>query len=118
MSAPDRLPPDVDGEGNEIPRPMRICDVCGQVDDHPRHIVAFPPDTLPVNQAQLAAVLDMDWLTSEERAKIVADIVDTSTQLRHMDCCTTVGCPDGTCDVHSNDLTGAALLAEILGGGQ
>jgi hypothetical protein len=94
-------------------RKLRICDVCGGVDDHPRHVLAAGLGEIPVNEANLAKVLADDSLTAEEKAAIVADIVDTTTQLRHLDCCTTVGCPDGTCNRHSNDLKGGELLAAI-----
>jgi hypothetical protein len=106
------LPPDVTPDG-PVDRPMRICDVCGQVDNHPRHTLTASLGEIPVNQANLARVLGMTDLTDEVKAAIVADIVDTTTQLRHFDCCTNVGCPDGTCNNHSNALVGAALLADI-----
>ena len=94
-------------------RALRICDVCGGVDDHPRHILAAGVGEIPVNQENLAKVLADESLAPEDKARIVADIVDTTTQLRHMDCCTNVGCPDGTCNRHSNDLKGGALLDAI-----
>jgi len=95
-------------------RPLRICDVCGGVDDHPRHLVAAALGEIPVNQANLAKVLADNSLDPDTKAAIVADIVDTTTQYRHFDCCTNVGCPDGTCDRLPNSLTGTALLDAIL----
>lgn len=53
---------------------------------------------------------------SDEGAKVVADFLDTSTQLRHMDCCRAVGCPDGTCDAVTSgaeDLKGAELQRHL-----
>lgn len=94
-------------------RPLRICDECGQVDDHPRHLVGFAPDTLPVNQEHITNVLAMD-LPDDVKAKIVVDIADTSTQYRHMDCCRAAGCPTGECNALP-DLKGEALLAHITG---
>lgn len=79
-------------------RPLRICDVCGGVDDHPRHVLAAAVGEIPVNSEHAKAVLAMSDLSEEERQKLVDDIFDTSTQLRHMDCCAQVGCPDGSCD--------------------
>lgn len=98
-------------------RPLRVCDVCGQVDDHPRHLVSFGPgEAPPVDQAMIASIVARDDLSADVRASIVADLADTTLQLRHMDCCRTVGCPTGDCLVTSPPelaLTGDALLAHI-----
>ena len=96
-------------------RPLRICDVCGGVDDHPRHALAAARGEIPVNQANLAKVMDDTALSTEDRARIIADIVDTTTQLRHMECCARVGCPDGTCNTIPAGLSGTALLEHITG---
>ena len=105
-------------------RPLRICDVCGQVDDHPRHLVMYAPDTVPVNQEHLASVIAMDGVSAEDKASIIADIIDTTTQYRHMDCCRSLGCvPEGAEDgttkpgpcMNMPDLQGPALLAHIQG---
>ena len=96
-------------------RALRICDVCGGVDDHPRHTLAAGQGEIPVNQANLAKVLDDTSLSTADKARIVADIVDTTTQLRHMDCCRQVGCPDGTCNTLPAGLSGSALLEHITG---
>jgi hypothetical protein len=93
-------------------RPLRICDVCGGVDDHPRHVLAAAVGEIPVNQENLSKVLADDSLSPDDKAAIVADIVDTTTQLRHMDCCRSVGCPDGTCNAMPA-LKGADLLAHL-----
>jgi hypothetical protein len=100
-----------------LDRPLRICDVCGQVDDHPRHLVAAALGEIPVNQENLSRVLADASLDTDTKAALIADIVDTTTQDRHFDCCTNVGCPDGTCDRHPNELTGTALLEAILAEG-
>lgn len=76
---------------------LRNCDVCGQVDDHPRHVFVGSPDTFPVNQGHIKAVFDMD-LSNEDKAAVVAQVTDTSVQQRHLDCCAQTGCPDGSCD--------------------
>ena len=77
---------------------LRNCDVCGQVDDHPRHVFVGSPDQFPVNQEQVAAVLAMDELSAQDRAQVIVQITDTTLQQRHMDCCHSRGCPDGSCD--------------------
>jgi hypothetical protein len=53
---------------------------------------------------------------------VIADLLDTSIQLRHMDCCAGVGCPDGSCNViHAmtpgdKTLTGKDLLKHLTSG--
>lgn len=97
-------------------RPLRICDVCGGVDDHARHVLAAGVGEIPVNQENLSRVLADDSLDPDTKAALVADIIDTTTQLRHIDCCRNVGCPDGTCNIilpaHVS-LTGAEQLEYI-----
>lgn len=78
-------------------RPLRICDLCGQVDDHPRHVVAHAPGSVPVNQPLVAQIKGTRGLSPEVKAAVIADIEDTSLELRHMDCCAQAGCPDGSC---------------------
>jgi hypothetical protein len=99
-------------------RPLRVCDVCGQVDTDPRHV--FGTSGLVPNQGHVLAVIARDDLTAEDRARIVADILDTTTQYRHPDCCASVGCPDEGLDsdcahLAATGLTGPALLAFIQG---
>jgi hypothetical protein len=97
---------------------IRVCDVCGAFDDHPRHVFAAAPGEFPVNEAHLAAALALtdDDFTAEERAHLVTTIVDTTEQDRHMDCCLAAGCPDGSCSVPgSSGFTGNDLRAFITG---
>lgn len=44
--------------------PVRVCHVCRQTDDHPRHVIDIPG----------------------------------LNETRHLDCCRSAGCPDGSCD--------------------
>jgi hypothetical protein len=74
----------------------RSCDVCGQVDDHPRHVI-HSDGTHPITGAP----------------------VDLSL-VRHMDCCSGAGCPDGSCDViveHAKGKQGSQLRAHIVKNG-
>lgn len=99
-------------------RPLRICDVCGQVDDHPRHVIAYAPgEAPPVNQEQIAAVIDLEGFDGAQKAAFIADLQDTTLQLRHMDCCRSVGCPTGSCN-EVPDLRGPKLLAHIQKGSE
>jgi len=64
---------------------LRICDVCGNVDELPRQvIVCTPSEAPPVNQAMVAAVLEHVDLDSDTKAAIVKDLSDTTLMLRHL----------------------------------
>jgi len=85
----------------------RVCDVCGGVDEHPRHsFTGVFEDVWPVNESAKEAVdsalqaLTADGsLTFSEANKIMADFLDTTQTDRHIDCCAEVGCPKaGTVD--------------------
>lgn len=104
-------------------RRLRICDVCGQVDDHPRH-EHYEGEGIPVRQDHLAAVIERTDLTNEDKTRIVAEIVDTASQQRHIDCCAEVGCPcvglDTECkkvlDAGGEGLKGMDLVEFIASG--
>lgn len=83
----------------------RVCDLCGGVDEGPRHVIAgviadaFPPnqdvhDTLTANiqKAMQAGDIDID-----DAFRLNADYTDTTSQDRHMACCARAGCPSQTC---------------------
>lgn len=72
---------------------MRVCDLCGDVDDHPRHVLAGrdigtfdPPSDEIVTKV-------LDNAPPEHRARLLRDLQDTGTQERHLDCCREAGCP-------------------------
>ena len=71
---------------------LRICDVCGDIDEKSRHV--FIASGLPVNEAHIAAVLDRSDIDSSERARIITEINDTTVQQRHFACCAQAGCPE------------------------
>lgn len=109
---PERMAPDV-VDGVEVPRPLRICEVCKQIDDYPRHVVGVPQDTVPVDAGLVVEVSKRTDLTDDEKESIVAYLLDTTTDIRHMNCCATVGCPTGDCNKYAGIADGAALLAAI-----
>jgi hypothetical protein len=96
-------------------RPLRVCDVCGQVDDHPRHVFVGSPDEYPVNDEMAEAILAMD-LSPEDKNRIYKEVQDTTVQQRHMDCCRDAGCPDGSCQQvtkGAEKLKGSKLVAHL-----
>jgi hypothetical protein len=97
---------------------MRICDLCGGVDDHPRHVIAYAAgDGVTPTEAALKAMEAAGPLGVG--AEIMAQISDTSTTMRHMDCCREAGCPDGTCNevtAGAEDLKGDKLVKHLTKG--
>jgi hypothetical protein len=98
-------------------RPLRVCDLCGGVDDHPRHVIAgamrdvFPRVADEVVDKVLANAPD------EHRGRLLRDLLDTSSSDRHRDCCREAGCPTGECDFLTEggrDLRGADLLEHTV----
>jgi hypothetical protein len=69
-------------------RPLRYCDVCGGLDDHPRHVQVLRrdmPDFRPTTEF-------LDGLESGP-VSALAQLVDGRTRVAHLDCCAAQGCP-------------------------
>jgi hypothetical protein len=100
------------GEG----RTLRVCDLCGGVDDHPRHVLAGGvADAYAAPSEEIVARV-LEQAPAAERARLIGELYDTSSQDRHMDCCREAGCPAGTCaevTEGAEDLRGAELLAHL-----
>jgi hypothetical protein len=84
-----------------VEHPTRVCDACGGVDDHPRHTYGGHGSGRfqSARPEAVAAVLGNTALSDEEKALHVADLTDLSSLALHYDCCRSMGCPTGTCDV-------------------
>jgi hypothetical protein len=95
-------------------RPIRVCDLCGGVDDHPRHVLSgdgpYPtPDQTVVDLVLANAPVDL-------RSFLIGQLLDTNASDRHMDCCRSAGCPTGSCGPQTagaEELRGGALLAHL-----
>jgi hypothetical protein len=92
------------------PRTLRLCDVCGKLDSHPRHVQGVPPgfpDTVPTDSF-------LEALPNGAPAKAVAELMDPSTIVRHMDCCAADGCLICTEVLAAvGGVTGAALVEAL-----
>lgn len=98
-------------------RLVRVCDLCGGVDDHPRHVVAGDPGIGPPDPELVQRILNADNVASEDKPALLADLYDTALLLRHLDCCREAGCPDGTCDAQTagaGSKTGKAMLDHLM----
>lgn len=97
-------------------RLLRVCDLCGAVDDHPRHVLAGGQrDVYPRPTDEILDKV-MKTAPAEQMARLVRELMDTSSSDRHLDCCREAGCPDGTCVTQTagaEDKRGADLLDHL-----
>ena len=93
-------------------RRRRICEVCLQVDDHPRHLEEVMDGT--------AAVLTFEQLNSlpeNTPPAAVAEVQDPTTRLHHIDCGAASGCVTcGDTLVFVGDAKGDKLLKKLQSG--
>jgi hypothetical protein len=103
-------------------RALQVCDVCGGVDDHPRHHAAggqadrFEAPSPNLIRKVAAACAD---LSPDVADQLMVELLDTGTTSRHLDCCRKAGCPSGDCDRRLagwDGTTGAGLLEHVLKG--
>jgi hypothetical protein len=73
-------------------RPVRLCESCLQVDDHPRHVLV----TTPGEGATPADVADRALREASEAghdlSALLSQIRDDTELDRHIDCCAADGC--------------------------
>lgn len=93
-------------------RPLRFCDICGGLDDHPRHVKLVPagtPGAVPADEF-------LDALQPGP-PKAVAQLLDPTTVIRHMDCCSANGCTTCTAtEAHIGGLRGQELIDALATG--
>jgi hypothetical protein len=81
----------------EPSRPLRVCDACGGVDDHPRHSFGGPvAGVFPAPTDELVDKV-LGAAPEGERGRLLRELLDTSSLELHKDCCRDRGCPTGTC---------------------
>jgi hypothetical protein len=73
-------------------RPVRGCDICGKVDDHPRHVIGVVDGGVPSDD------IVNKIIEAGADAAAIRQVLDPATTIRHMDCCAGAGCPDGSCN--------------------
>lgn len=86
---------------NEDTRPVRMCDSCGGVDSHPRHVFALADGDGKTSDEVAAKALESAG--QQHYMEILRQVRDDSLVMKHMDCCAEDGCPDGTCDALLGD---------------
>ncbi len=100
-------------------RPLRICDSCGQIDDHPRHVFATAEGGAGVSDPEVISKALNSAKTNEEKQAVLNAASDGFVLTKHMDCCEADGCPDGSCtEVRqgAEDKKGDDLVAHLTGG--
>jgi hypothetical protein len=93
-----------------------MCDSCGQVDDHPRHVHGTGEGGANTTPAILSLAFDAAGSDEEARQNLLRHAQDTTTQMKHLDCCAADGCPDGTCQLTvqgAEGKTGTAMLKHV-----
>lgn len=96
-------------------RPVRMCDGCGGVDDHPRHTHGLGPEDPNPTSPEIAKLAIEN--AGEHLEAIITQVRDVATQVKHMDCCRADGCPDGTCHLVTagvEDLRGYDLVDHLV----
>lgn len=79
-------------------RPLRVCDVCGQVDDHPRHVFgAYGAEFDLPDAALIQAVAKRTDLPDDVVNEAIRSLMDTTELCAHFDCCAQSGRCDGSC---------------------
>lgn len=81
--------------------PYRPCDLCGGVDQDPRHSFSgVVPDAHPVNDSvaatlsdNLKALTDSGDVEFGQAFSVMEAFRDTTSTDRHIDCCAAAGCP-------------------------
>lgn len=100
-------------------RVLRVCDLCGGVDDHPRHILgaSYDPngEPLPPPSDEIIAKV-VAAAPEKDRARLIRDLMDPTSSDRHLDCCAAAGCPSNTCapQVHDAPGTGRKMLEHLV----
>lgn len=97
-------------------RPLRVCDICGQVDDHPRHVFgAYGTQFELPDAALIQAVARRADLPEPVVTEAIRSLTDTTELCAHFDCCAGSGRCDGSCaaQVAAAGGGGAALVAHV-----
>lgn len=97
-------------------RPLRACALCGQVDDHPRHVLGRtvaarlprPPEAVVARVVDAVAGIP-------DGPRILRELLGERGAYRHLDCCREAGCPDGSCNAAPR-ARGGQLLSELMAG--
>lgn len=77
-------------------RPYKLCDSCGQVDKAPKHLHFGSVGEFPTPNEFAVKAID-NKPADMPLELLIAELMDTSSQQKHLDCCMSDGCPDSSC---------------------
>jgi hypothetical protein len=97
-------------------RKLKVCDLCGGVDDHPRHISAGgganPTDIVAAPSDEMINKV-IDAAPKGDLARLLRDLTDTLTTEHHYDCGRDAGCEFCRIVAAGAKGTGKAMLAHV-----
>jgi hypothetical protein len=100
-------------------RILRVCELCGGVDDHPRQILAGT-DAAKIAPRPSEEIIGrvLENAPTSDRARLMADLMDETSATPHYDCCAASGCTHDVCHqvvAAAGGKTGKALHAMLTG---
>jgi hypothetical protein len=69
-------------------RPIRVCAACGQVDDHPKHVINVPDGTAEAVPSDEF----LETLPAGVPGTALRELLKPTVVVRHQDCCAAAGC--------------------------
>ena len=96
-------------------RILKVCDLCGGVDDHPRHIGAQggPGDAVAPAPTEQIINKVLDAAPAADRARLLLSLQDTSSTEHHYDCGAQSGCQVCQAIAAGAPGTGADMLDHV-----
>jgi hypothetical protein len=75
-------------------RVVKVCDLCAGVDDHPRHVIvgAIPGAQVVAQPTEDMVDRVIEAAPNGDRARLLRDLMDTSSSEHHVDCGAAAGC--------------------------
>lgn len=71
---------------------LRICDLCGTIDDGPRHVIAHAPGEVRIDTDLIDGLIGYEGVPPDVRDAAIVALSDTTLQIRHPSCCAASGC--------------------------
>ncbi len=88
-------------------RKEQACDVCGGVDDHPRHVVFYPPGGAPAISGEVIQKAVRNGVGKWS----LEDLMLRDRTVRHFDCDASLGCAVcAAVERHTGGVRGQALI--------
>lgn len=76
---------------------LRVCDVCGKIDDLGRHVLVVAPGEIDDAPSKVYNAVLNSKASNEDKLAAMESLKNDTLQIRHISCCAAEGCPTGTC---------------------